>query len=82
MHGGFTRQTSVVLVIAKTLVVLLVADGAVVLFHGYHAFTYAGGLCLGILVQLVIPPRNTWKKQILVLMPIAVLIGLALAVFN
>lgn len=68
-------------VIAKVCVILGCADFSAYLFHEHNNIAYGVGLVLGVIFQLAIPPRKTWKKQVLVLTPIAVLIGLVHAFF-
>jgi hypothetical protein len=64
--------------VAKTLVVLIAGDAAMHLLPAYRNVMFGVGLCVGVIIQLAIPPRHTWKKQIL--MPIAILVGIAYAV--
>jgi hypothetical protein len=65
--------------LAKLSVILLTAEILAHLAPGHRGVLrgvfFGLGLCLGIVIQLAIPPRNNWKKQVLLLIPIAVLIG-------
>ena len=65
--------------ILRTLVILLTGDVTMHLFPADRKVVFGLGLCLGVIVQLAIPPLNNWRKQILVLMPLAILVGLAYA---
>lgn len=67
---------------AKGIVILLSADILADLFPHWHKFAYGVGLCLGVIIQLAIPPRKSWKRQLLVLLPIAALYGTVRALFH
>ena len=67
---------------AKGIVVLLTADLLADSFPEHGKVAFGVGLCLGVLIQLAIPPRKAWKKQILILMPIAALYGIVRALFH
>lgn len=71
--------------IAKVCVIILIAEIMAYLSPGHQGVLrgvlFCLGLCLGTILQLAIPPRGNWKKQILLLIPAAVLIGTIDALF-
>ena len=69
-------------IVAKIWVVLGSGDFSAYLFHEHSKVAYGVGLLLGGIFQLAIPPRIAWKKQICVLMPIVILIGVAHALLR
>jgi len=65
--------------VLKVIVVLASADILAGLFPEHNKTAFGVGLCLGVILQLAIPPTETWKKQILILLPIAILYGIVRA---
>ncbi len=68
--------------LAKIVVVMTTADILAYLFHGQYNVAYGIGLLLGVVFQHAIPPRGRWKREVLILMPIVILIGVAHALLR
>lgn len=69
------RKPTAFAAIAKFAIIVLSAEVLVRLFPSHRDVLYGVGLFLGIVIQLAIPPRNMWRKQIPVMMLIAAMVS-------
>jgi type II secretory pathway component PulF len=70
------RSLTMIAIIVKFGVIVLSAELVVFLFPSHRGVLYGMGLFLGIIIQLVIPPRSMWRKQIPFMLLIAVMVSL------
>ncbi len=61
--------------VAKILLILAPVYVLMGLFPAHRGILYGVGLCIGVVIQLAIPSRSTWKKQLAWLLPVAILAG-------
>jgi hypothetical protein len=52
------------------------------LFFKKLSAAFGIGLVLGAFIQLIIPPRDTWKMQLLIFIPIAIIGGIVMALYG
>lgn len=67
---------------AKVLVILLAADVTCWAFPRYPNVAYALGLLLGVILQIAIPPRVAWKKQLVWMFAIVIVASLVHPLFR
>jgi hypothetical protein len=75
-------QVPVIEIIAKILLILAPAYVLASIFPAHRGILYGVGLCIGVMIQLAIPSKSTWKKQLAWLIPAAVLIGVVHALIH
>jgi hypothetical protein len=62
--------------LAKVAVIMTTADILAYYFQGNYNVAFEIGLLLGFVCQHPIPPRGLWKREVLILMPIVILVGI------
>jgi hypothetical protein len=60
----------------KALIIVATGEAAGHLFPSRYDLAFGVGLLLGVVFQLPVPTNATWKKQLLVLVPLVIIVAL------